>query len=50
MVFALHAGWAIEGALGSDFKIDPSFLSPNVNIAAKMLSYTSLYHTDILIR
>ena len=25
----LHYGWAIEGAVGSEFKIDASYLSPN---------------------
>lgn len=34
MGFGLHQGWAIEGAIGSDFKIDASYLSPNVNMAA----------------
>lgn len=32
--FGLHIGWAIEGAIGSAFKIDASYLSPNVNVAA----------------
>lgn len=36
MGFGLHFGWAIEGAIGSDFKIDASYLSPNVNIAARL--------------
>ena len=27
--FGLHAGWAIEGAVGSEFKIDASYVSPN---------------------
>ena len=34
MGFGLHAGWAIEGPIGSDLKIDVSYLSPNVNIAS----------------
>lgn len=29
-------GWAIEGAIGSQHKIDVSYLSPNVNIAARI--------------
>merc|ERR1719460_1302504 len=28
----LHYGWAIEGAIGSEFKIDASYISPDVNI------------------
>ena len=34
MGFGLHSGWAIEGAIGSEFKIDASYLSPNVNMAS----------------
>ena len=30
--FGLHIGWAIEGAIGSNYKIDASYLSPNVNL------------------
>jgi class 3 adenylate cyclase len=34
--YGLHVGWAIEGAIGSHFKIDASYLSPNVNIASRL--------------
>ena len=40
MGFGLHQGWAIEGAIGSYFKIDASYLSPNVNLAARLESAT----------
>ena len=36
MGFGLHQGWAIEGAIGSQFKVDASYLSPNVNMAARL--------------
>lgn len=36
MGFGLHCGWAIEGAIGSEFKIDASYLSPNVNLASRI--------------
>ena len=36
MGFGLHQGWAIEGAIGSFFKIDASYLSPNVNMASRL--------------
>jgi hypothetical protein len=36
MGFGLHVGWAIEGAIGSIYKIDASYLSPNVNIASRL--------------
>jgi class 3 adenylate cyclase len=35
MAFGLHAGWAIEGAVGSPHKIDATYLSPHVNLAAR---------------
>jgi len=38
--FGIHCGWTIEGAIGSAFKIDASYLSPNVNIAARLESAT----------
>lgn len=40
MGFGIHVGWAIEGAIGSLFKIDASYLSPNVNIAARLEAAT----------
>ena len=36
MGFGLHMGYGIEGAVGSTYKIDASYLSPNVNIAARL--------------
>lgn len=40
MGFGLHFGWAIEGAIGSSFKIDVSYLSPNVNMSAVLEACT----------
>jgi class 3 adenylate cyclase len=40
MGFGLHLGWAIEGMIGSSFKIEASYLSPNVNIAARLQNAT----------
>jgi len=48
MGFGLHVGWAIEGAIGSMLKIDASYLSPNVNMAARLESGTHQFHVDIL--
>jgi len=36
MGYGLHCGWAVECAIGSDFKIDASYLSPNVNVASML--------------
>ena len=42
-------GYAIEGAIGSYYKIDASYLSPNVNMAARLESGTKAYGVPILI-
>merc|ERR1712113_1349402 len=45
----LHFGWAIEGAVGSEFKIDASYLSPNVSIAEGVERATQIYGVSILV-
>eukprot|EP00450_Noctiluca_scintillans_P011694 CAMPEP_0194488616 /NCGR_PEP_ID=MMETSP0253-20130528/8472_1 /TAXON_ID=2966 /ORGANISM="Noctiluca scintillans" /LENGTH=959 /DNA_ID=CAMNT_0039329007 /DNA_START=62 /DNA_END=2938 /DNA_ORIENTATION=- len=47
--FGLHSGWAIEGAVGSEFKIDASYLSPNVSIAETVERATQIYGVSILV-
>ena len=47
--FGLHVGWAIEGAIGSDFKIDASYLSPNVNTASRLEAATKQFGVPLLI-
>merc|ERR1719424_1745805 len=47
--FGLHEGWAIEGAVGSEFKIDASYLSPNVSIASSVEAATKVYNVPILV-
>ena len=49
MGYGLHVGWAIEGAIGSEFKIDASYLSPNVNMASRLEAATKQYGIPILI-
>ena len=49
MGFGLHVGWAIEGAIGSSFKIDASYLSPNVNMASRLEAATKQFGVLILI-
>ena len=41
--FGVSLGWSIEGAIGSSFKIDASYLSPNVNTASKYEEKTKDY-------
>ena len=47
--FGLHIGWAIEGGIGSKFKVDFSYLSPNVNIASRLEAASKHYGVEIII-
>lgn len=47
--FGLHVGWAIEGAIGSSFKIDASYLSPNVNMASRLEAATKQFGVTMLL-
>eukprot|EP00961_Rhodomonas_salina_P129402 1742959-Rhodomonas_salina.2 len=47
--FGLHYGWAVEGAIGSNKKIDASYLSPHVNLAARLESATKQFGVPILL-
>ena len=44
----MHVGWAIEGAIGSEFKIDASYLSPNVNMASRLEAATRQFGVSLL--
>jgi len=44
----LHFGWAVEGAIGSDKKIDASYISPHVNWAEYLEGSTKKYGVPIL--
>lgn len=46
--FGLHIGWSIEGAIGSEFKIDASYLSPNVSMSARLEGATKGYGVPLL--
>ena len=49
MGYGLHVGWAIEGAIGSFYKIDASYLSPNVNMANRLEAGTNNYGISFLL-
>lgn len=49
MGFGLHVGWSIEGAIGSEHKIDASYLSPHVNMASRLEAATKQFGTSILL-
>jgi hypothetical protein len=48
MSFGLDAGWAMEGAVGSSYKIDATYLSPHVNMASRMMAACKQYNLTIL--
>jgi hypothetical protein len=49
MIFGMDAGWAVEGAVGSEYKIDATYLSPHVNMASRMMSACKHYGVTILL-
>jgi hypothetical protein len=49
MIFGMDAGWAVEGAVGSEYKIDATYLSPHVNMASRMMSACKQYGVTILL-
>ena len=49
MIFGMDAGWAVEGAVGSEYKIDATYLSPHVNMAARMMSACKQFGVSILL-
>jgi len=48
MGLGLHVGWAVEGAIGSEKKIDASYISPHVNMAEYLESSTKKYGVPLL--
>jgi len=49
VIYGMDAGWAVEGAVGSEHKIDATYLSPHVNMASRMMSATKQYGVTILL-
>jgi class 3 adenylate cyclase len=48
LLFGMHAGWAVEGAVGSGYKIDATYLSPHVNTASRMMGACKQYRVSLL--
>lgn len=44
----LHCGWAIEGTVGSELKLDATYLSPNVNLAARIETATQQFGVHLM--
>ena len=49
MGLGLHLGYAIEGAIGSYYKIDASYLSSHVRMAERLEGSTKYYGVPLLI-
>ena len=49
MGFGLHYGWAIEGAVGSTSKMDATYLSPHVNMSARLEAATAQIGVDMVV-
>lgn len=45
----VHLGWAIEGAIGSEFKIDASYIGSNVTMTTKIEQMCKYYGVNLLI-
>ena len=45
----LHMGYAIEGAIGSYYKIDASYLSPHVKMSERLEGATKSFGVPLLI-
>jgi len=48
ILFGLHTGCAFEGAVGSQWKIDATHVSPDVTVAARLNLATEYYGVPIL--
>jgi hypothetical protein len=49
LMIGMDAGWAVEGAVGSEYKIDATYLSPHVNMASRMMSASRQYGVTLLL-
>jgi hypothetical protein len=49
MIFGMDAGWAVEGAVGSEYKIDATYLSPHVNMASRMMGASKQFGVSLLV-
>jgi class 3 adenylate cyclase len=47
MGFGMHVGWCIEGAIGSKYKIDATYLSPHAELADRLEAGSKIFGTPI---
>jgi hypothetical protein len=46
--FGIHMGFAVEGSIGTDLKVDALYLSPDMQIALRVEELNEIYGTQIL--
>ena len=46
--FGLHFGWSITGPIGSELKVDATFISHNVSLASTLEAVSKQYGVKIL--
>ena len=46
--FALHAGWSVEGAIGSRHKLDAAYLGETVQVVMDLTNLSPLYGVPVL--
>jgi hypothetical protein len=49
MGFGMHVGWAVEGAIGSQLKIDATYISPHVEMAERLESSSKKYSSPLIL-
>ena len=49
LTFGLHLGWSVQGAIGSDNKIDACYLSPHLQIAQRLEELSRVYEMQIIL-
>lgn len=49
LTFGLHMGWTVQGAIGSDNKIDACYLSPQLQIALRLEELSKVFEMQIIL-
>jgi len=47
MGFGMHVGWAIEGAIGTSYKIDATYMSPHVEMTDRLEAGSKIFGVPI---
>lgn len=47
MGFGMHVGWCVQGAIGSTYKIDCTYLSPHVEMSDRLEAGSKIFNTPM---